>query len=89
MEKVCFYVLIIWNVIVFAMYGIDKYKAARGKWRISEFTLLAAAFLMGSLGAAFGMEFFRHKTQKMKFRLLVPTAFLVNCIAVWFFIKEI
>lgn len=89
MERFCIYALIVWNVIVFAMYGVDKNRAIHGKWRISEFMLLLSAFLMGSFGAAFGMEFFRHKTLNLKFRLLVPAAFLTNCLTIWFFVKEI
>jgi uncharacterized membrane protein YsdA (DUF1294 family) len=41
------YVLLIWNLIVFLLYGADKSKAKKGKRRISEKTLLVTAFLMG------------------------------------------
>ncbi|MCL2421071.1 MAG: DUF1294 domain-containing protein [Defluviitaleaceae bacterium] len=68
----------LWNIITFAMYGIDKRKAKKNKWRISEATLIACAFLMGGVGALLGMNVFRHKTQHLKFKLLVPLAVLVN-----------
>ncbi|MCR4719479.1 MAG: DUF1294 domain-containing protein [Firmicutes bacterium] len=77
-------ILIIWNIFVFAVYGIDKFNAINGRWRISEKTLLMLAFLMGGLGAYFGMQFFRHKTKHIKFTLLVPFAILVNVTAVYF-----
>ena len=33
------------NLITFIVYGIDKFKARRGKWRIPESTLLLLAML--------------------------------------------
>ena len=64
--------LILWNFIVFIMFGIDKRKARRSKWRISESALLFSAALMGGIGALFGMYVFRHKTQKLKFKIGIP-----------------
>ena len=60
-------VLLIWNIIVFVLYGIDKKKAVKHQYRISESTLLSCAFLFGSIGALSGMLYFHHKTKKMKF----------------------
>ena len=34
------YYLLAINAVAFIMYGIDKYKAKKAKWRISEATLL-------------------------------------------------
>lgn len=68
----------IWNIIVFALFGIDKQKAKRGKWRISERTLILCAFLMGAPGAGAGMSVFRHKTKKPLFRICIPLAVIVN-----------
>jgi len=50
-EIIAIIVLIIWNIIVFAMYGLDKQKAQQRKRRISEATLLLSAALMGGIGA--------------------------------------
>ena len=44
------------NAVAFIMYGIDKYKAKKAKWRISEATLLLLAVLGGSIGAWMGMK---------------------------------
>lgn len=63
---------VIINVVAFAMYAIDKYRAKNGKWRISEFSLLAIAFSGGFVGALFGMYILRHKTLHKKFVILVP-----------------
>ena len=70
--------LIIWNVIVYAVYGIDKLTAIKNGWRISEKALIGMAFLMGGFGAYLGMQTFRHKTKKPKFKILVPLAILLN-----------
>jgi len=60
------------------MYGLDKRKAKKNKWRISESTLIICAFLMGGIGALLGMNLFRHKTQHLKFKLLIPLAVIIN-----------
>lgn len=68
----------LWNIIVIFLYAIDKQRAKRRGWRISESTLVLSAFFLGSIGAMLGMILFNHKTSKMKFRLLIPLAFLAN-----------
>jgi len=69
---------VIINIITFCLYGIDKRKARKGKWRISEMTLLLSAFLGGSLGALSGMYIFHHKTKHWKFKLFVPLFLIIN-----------
>lgn len=75
--------LIIWNLIAFSLMGIDKYKAIKGKWRISEKKLLLCAFSLGGIGILLGMCVFRHKTKHINFRILVPIAAALN-IAIFF-----
>ncbi|MDR2166898.1 MAG: DUF1294 domain-containing protein [Clostridiales bacterium] len=70
--------LTLWNLINFALYGIDKSRAKAGKWRISESALIVCAFLMGGIGAFLGMRVFRHKTGHLKFRLMIPIAIILN-----------
>lgn len=63
---------IVWaamNVAVFLLYGLDKLKAQRGKWRIPERTLLLGTWLLGGVGAFAGMRVFRHKTKHLAFRI--------------------
>ena len=75
--------LLIWNIVVMLIYGIDKMLAKAHKRRISEVSLLTCTFLMGGCGAIFGMVLFNHKTSKMKFRILVPLAILIGIIVVY------
>ena len=70
--------LIVVNLVSFALYGLDKLKAKKGLWRIRESTLLLVAALGGSLGALLGMEVFRHKTKHWSFKLLVPLFLLLH-----------
>jgi len=74
------------NVLTFLLYGIDKWKAMRGKWRIPEDTLIWLAIAGGSIGALLGMYLFHHKTKHRKFTLSVPAIFLVQVLLIYFFI---
>lgn len=76
------YLLVI-NVIAFAAYGIDKKRAIRDAWRISEKTLLILAAIGGALGALLGMEIFRHKTKHLQFTILVPACLIIWVILLW------
>ncbi len=69
------------NLVVFFMYGIDKYKAKHKLWRIPEATLLTAA-VFGVFGALAGMHLFRHKTKKLKFAVTVPVILVLELAAV-------
>lgn len=54
--------LLAMNVVTFSMYGIDKWKAKKSKWRIPEATLLMMAAIGGSIGAWIGVKVWHHKT---------------------------
>lgn len=60
------------SVVTFLVYGVDKWRAKKAQWRISETTLLGLAVIGGSIGAWFGMKVFHHKTLHKKFRYGVP-----------------
>ena len=75
---IVFAIVVLWNVITFSLYWIDKTKARKNKWRISESTLIVCAFLMGGVGALLGMSLLRHKTKHLKFRLMIPLSVVVN-----------
>ena len=66
------------NIAAFLLYGIDKWKAKRDAYRISEKTLLTVAILGGSLGAICGMHYFRHKTRHWYFRYGLPLILVVQ-----------
>ena len=72
-KELLFIYLVCINAVTFFLYGADKWKAKKGKRRISEKSLLSAAVLGGSVGGLVGMYTFRHKTRKAKFYLGVPT----------------
>ena len=74
------------NIITLILFGIDKWKAVHGKWRISEAALLALACIGGSLGALFGMLIFRHKIRKAKFTVGIPVIMAAQ-IAVYILIR--
>ena len=69
------------NVLTFLLFGIDKYKAKRSKWRVSEATLVGFAVVGGSVGAWLGMEVWHHKTQHNKFRFGIPLILLAQIAA--------
>ena len=66
------------NVLTFFVYGIDKWKAKRSKWRIPEATLLLLAVLGGSIGAILGMKVWHHKTLHKKFKYGLPLILMVQ-----------
>lgn len=66
------------NMATFFVYGIDKWKAKKSKWRIRETALLGLAVLGGSIGAWLGMKAWHHKTLHRKFRYGVPLILVVQ-----------
>ena len=74
--------ILIWNIVVALIYGLDKLLAKARKRRVSEKFLLLIAYLMGGAGGMFGMVVFNHKTSKMKFRILVPLSIAFNILSV-------
>lgn len=76
--------IVVWNLMVFAMYSVDKKRAKRGAHRIRESTLISAAALLGAPGALFGMFIFRHKTKHAKFIVGVPLLLIINIAVIVF-----
>ena len=80
--------LAIINVITFLLFGIDKIKAKRSKWRVSEAMLLGMAAIGGSIGAWVGMMVWHHKTLHKKFRYGIPLILMVQIgLLVWVICK--
>ena len=77
MEEIICYLLAV-NIDTFLLYGIDKYKAKKGKWRISEATLLTMAAIGGSIGAWAGMRLWHHKTMHKKFKYGIPVIIILQ-----------
>ena len=77
------YFLII-NVIGFFAMGIDKLRAKKEVWRISEKTLFLLALLGGSIGTNVGMYVFRHKTRHWYFVVGMPLILVVQVVlGIW------
>ncbi|MBP5337999.1 MAG: DUF1294 domain-containing protein [Prevotella sp.] len=74
------------NVVTFFIYGVDKWKAKKSKWRIREAALLGLAVLGGSIGAWLGMKVWHHKTQHKKFKYGVPAIIIVQLVLIAYFL---
>lgn len=72
------------NTAAFLLMGIDKYKAVKHRWRISEKELFLFSLIGGSLGGFLGMIVFRHKTRHWYFRFGLPMLLIVQSIVLAF-----
>lgn len=73
--------LIAINIAAFCLMGMDKRRAKRHLWRISEKTLFLPALLGGSLGGILGMHLFRHKTKHWYFKYGLPGILILQIAA--------
>lgn len=80
---------VIINIVGFALMGIDKKRAIRGAWRISEASFFLTAVLGGALGCTLGMHRFRHKTRHWYFRYGLPTIFVAELLLFAFFLNAL
>ena len=80
--------LIAINAVAFLAYGLDKFKAKKRKWRISEGTLILLAILGGSVGSYLGIKVWHHKTMHKKFRYGVPIIIIFQVAIVLFLLYE-
>lgn len=84
MHQYSMYYFLAINIVSFFLYGIDKYKAKKGRWRISEATLLMMAVIGGSIGAWVGMRLWHHKTMHKKFKYGIPIIIILQvCLVVY------
>ena len=70
--------LTIINLVAFAVFGIDKWKAKHHDRRIPEANLLFYSLIGGSIGAWFGMKVWHHKTLHRKFRIGIPLIIILQ-----------
>lgn len=89
MTTYIFYYYISINALSFLISALDKLKAKKNKWRVKEKTLHIFSFLGGVYGSILFMIIFRHKTKKMKFKIITAIAFLINTaiIGYWLYLK--
>ena len=78
MMNIILYFIVAVSIATFLLYGIDKYKARKGRWRISEATLLMMAVIGGSIGAWAGMRLWHHKTMHKKFKYGIPLIIIMQ-----------
>ena len=86
--KILFIWLIAINLITFAAFGIDKRKAVKGKFRISEATLFVMSLAGGSPGGLAAMYAFRHKTKKWYFKFGIPLILVLQLAVICFILKK-
>lgn len=80
-------IIVIINIVTFIIYGIDKYKAKKGKWRIPENSLIGLAIIGGSIGAYLGMRVWHHKTMHLKFKYGIPLIIVIQLVIAYIFVK--
>ena len=76
------------NLVTFLLYGVDKWKARKGRWRIPEDSLIWLAVAGGSIGALGAMCLFRHKTRHLKFILGIPAILLLQALLVFWLLRR-
>ena len=87
MQVIGLYLLLI-NVVGFVLMGIDKRRARRDQWRISEKTLFLPPLLGGTVGTILGMRVFHHKTKHWYFHYGLPALLAVQlALAGWLYWK--
>ena len=81
------YVLLI-NLLLFLLMGIDKRAAKRKKWRIPERRLLTLGIIGGGIGGILGMLVFHHKTHRIYFTICYVVNIICWGIAFLYFTKQ-
>lgn len=76
------YILVINSIGFFVMY-LDKQKAKKNKWRISEKALFVIAIMLGGIGIYIGIYKFRHKTLHLRFTIGIPICIILNIFSVY------
>jgi uncharacterized membrane protein YsdA (DUF1294 family) len=80
-------ILLLWNVVVFGTYAVDKYKAMHHLWRIPEKVLLSMSIFVGGVGAFLAGQLVHHKTRKWYFWLAWIVGLIVDAILLFLILK--
>ena len=75
------YFLVI-SIVTAIVTAVDKHKAKKGAFRISEATLFILAIVGGSLGEYLTMRAIRHKTLHKRFMIGLPLIMLLQLVAI-------
>ena len=76
------------NIISMITFYIDKRKAIKKKYRVSEKTLIALSLIGGCYGSLIGMYLFRHKTQTWYYVYGIPVIFIIQII-IFYYLRNI
>ena len=72
------------SIVCFAAYGIDKRRAVKQRPRIPGRVLHLLALFGGWPGAVLARRFFRHKTQKITFRLVLWLTIALHAVIIFY-----
>lgn len=75
---------ILFSIITFILYFVDKVKAKKNAWRIRERTLLIFTYFFGALGAFLGIFVLRHKSRHWYFVLSAIISLFIQAILLYF-----
>lgn len=84
MTYLIFYFILI-NLIGFIVMKVDKQKAIKHQYRISENTLWIIAIIGGALGTTLGMNIFRHKTKHLSFKIGFPILAIIEILLFFYY----
>lgn len=77
------YYMIVINLVGLYLMFIDKNRAIKRKYRISEKTLWFIAFIGGAIGETIGMYSFRHKTKHASFKWGLPLLSIIFMVLIF------
>lgn len=70
------------NILSLILMYVDKSRARRNQYRISERTLWGVAIIGGAIGATIGMNRFRHKTKHTSFKIGLPILSILQIVLI-------
>ena len=87
-EEIVLVILLLWNLVVFVTYAVDKFKAVHHLWRIPEKVLLSQSVFGGGLGAFLAGQIVHHKTRKWYFWLAWIVGLVVDALVIFWLLKN-
>lgn len=82
-------VLLVWNLVILSIYGLDKHKAIQHKRRISEKLLLLQTIIFGGIGAFLGGRLFRHKINKWYFKFCWLSGIVIDVVLLYLILTKL
>ena len=82
-------VLLVWNLVILSVYGLDKHKTIQHKRRISEKSLLLQTIIFGGIGAFLGGRLFRHKINKWYFKFCWLSGIVIDVVLLYLILTKL